>query len=306
MKIANSNKIHLFKIKRDINCPEDLSILKATIAAGIDHTHACGGKAKCSTCRVSIMEGLDNCYSRNEAERLITDKLNFPPQIRLACQTKLKGNIMIRRMVSDRVDMDMILEQVSESTESTLGSQKKLTMLFTDIMNFTSIAERFPPYDIVHILNRYYRIMNIVIQKNNGFISDIAGDGILAVFGIDEENESSVLNAIHAVEGMRKKLGDFNKYLDENFNLKFDFRAGIHFGSVIVGPFDTGVMQKLAVIGDNVNYTSRIETANRELGTKLLLSEEAYNEVKNEYPNFNVFTTCIKGKTGQYNLYEIY
>lgn len=306
MKTSSLNKIHLFKEKRDIYCPEDSSILKATLASGINHTHVCGGQAKCSTCRVSIMEGLENCSSINEEEKKIAVKLNFPSEIRLACQTKLNGNISIRRLVADRMDMDIIREQITASSKSALGSQKKLTMLFTDIISFTSIAERFPPYDIIHILNRYYRIMNSVIMKYNGFISDIAGDGILAVFGTDAKNNPSVLDAIHAVEGMRKKLVHFNKYLEENFNINFDFRAGIHFGNVIVGPFDTGAMKKLGVIGDNVNYTSRIETANKEFGTKLLLSEEAYMEVKAIYTNFNLFETKLKGKTGKYKLYEIY
>ena len=76
---------------------------------------------------------------------------------------------------------------------------------------------------------------------------------------------------------MNEKLELFNKYLDENFNIQFGIRAGVHYGDVILGPFDTGDMKKLAVIGDNVNYASRIESANKEFDTKLLLSEEAYS-----------------------------
>lgn len=186
-----------------------------------------------------------------------------------------------------------------------LGSQQKLTIVFTDIVNYTALAEKFPPYDIVHVLNRYYRIMNEVIQKNNGIISDVAGDGILAVFGIDKKSDNSVLGAVHAVEGMNEQLALFNKYLGENFKIQFGIRAGIHYGNVIVGPFDTGVMKKMAVIGDNVNYASRIETANKKFGTKLLLSQEAYDEVKLTYPNYNTFQTSLKGKTGQYDLFEL-
>ncbi len=305
MKNIVSYKIHLFKEKKEINCPENSTILEATLAARINHTHACGGNGKCSTCRVSIMEGIQNCNPRNEAEQQIADKLNFPAEIRLACQTHINGNISIRRMVSDKLDMDIIFEQFSEKSGIALGSQQKLTIVFTDIINYTSLAEKFPPYDIVHVLNRYYRIMNGIIQDNNGFISDVAGDGILAVFGTDNKSNNSVLDAFHAIEGMNEKLKLFNKYLDENFNIQFGIRAGVHYGNVIVGPFDTGAMKKLAVIGDNVNYASRIEFANKEFSTKLLLSEEAYREVKNEYPKYNLFDATLKGKTGQYKLYEI-
>ncbi|GGG07443.1 hypothetical protein GCM10011344_04990 [Dokdonia pacifica] len=300
------NKIQLFKEKQEIHCAEEDTILKATLAAHINHTHACGGQGKCSTCRVSVMEGIENCYPKNELEQLISTKLNFPKEIRLACQTKLKGDVLIRRMVSDKLDIDLISEQFSEDSEIALGRQQRLTIVFTDIVNYTAFAEKFPPYDIVHVLNRYYRIMNTIIQEHKGIISDVAGDGILAVFGIDENTDNSVLDAIHAIEGMNQKLDDFNEYLKENFNTHFGIRAGVHYGNAIVGPFDTGAMRKLAIIGDNVNYASRIEAANKEFGTSLLLSQEAYQKVEKTYPEYTTFETELKGKTGRYTLYQIY
>lgn len=305
MKSPKSHKISLFKEQEEVNCYENSTILEATLAAHINHAHACGGQAKCSTCRVSIVKGIENCSSRSNAEQQIAEKLNFPMEIRLACQTHITGDVSIRRMVADKLDMDIINEQFSEDSKIALGSQQKLTIVFIDIINYTALAEKFPPYDIVHVLNRYYRIMNTIIQDNKGIISDVAGDGILAVFGIDNEGHNSVLDAIHAIEGMRKNLELFNVYLKENFNIQFGIRAGVHYGNVIVGPFDTGAMKKLAVIGDNVNYASRIEAANKKFDTKLLLSEEAYQKIKKEYPNYNSFSTTLKGKTGQYKLYEI-
>lgn len=279
--------------------------MESTLAAHINHTHACGGQAKCSTCRISIIEGLEYCNPRNEAEQQMADKLNFPAEIRLACQTRISGDISIRRMVSDKLDMDIIFDQFSEDSKNALGRLQKLTIVFTDIVNYTSLAENFPPYDIVHVLNRYYQIMNEIIQDNNGIISDVAGDGILSIFGMDNESNNSVLDAVHAIEGMNEKLKTFNIYLNDNFSIQFGIRAGVHYGNVIIGPFDTGSMKKMAVIGDNVNYASRIESANKEFGTNLLVSEEAYNEIKDIYPKYNMFDTTLKGKTGTYKLYEI-
>ena len=305
MENPEVHKIHLFKEQREISCPKGGNILEATLAAQINHTHACGGNGLCSTCRISVMKGLENCSSRNGVEQKIADTLNFPSEIRLACQTKLYGDISIRRMVSDRVDEDLVSEQFSTKSEVAIGRQQKLTIVFNDIVNFTSFAEKFPPYDIVHVLNRYYRIMNATIQNYGGFISDLAGDGILAVFGLDKKSNNSILDTVSAIKEMNEKLGLFNKYLDENFKIQIEIRAGVHYGNVIIGPFDTGVMKKLAVIGDNVNYASRIESANKTFGTKLLLSEEAYQEVKETYPNNNSFETTLKGKSGKYRLYEI-
>ena len=305
MESKRSHKIYLFKEKLEINCSENSTILESTLAAHINHAHACGGQAKCTTCKVSIVEGIENCNPRNTAEQQMADRLNFPPEIRLACQTNIVGDISIRRIVSDKLDMDIIFEQFSEDSKIALGSQQKLTIVFTDIINYTALAEKFPPYDIVHVLNRYYRIMNSIIQENNGIISDVAGDGILAVFGTDKKIDNSVLDAINAIKGMNKKLEIFNVYLKDNFNIQFGIRAGVHYGNVIIGPFDTGAMKKMAVVGDNVNYASRIESANKKLGTKLLLSREAYEKVKDRYPEYNAFETTLKGKTGKYKLYEL-
>jgi len=147
--------------------------------------------------------------------------------------------------------------------------------------------------------------MNVIIEDHNGFISDVAGDGILAVFGKDNKSSNSVLEAVQAINVMNEKLALFNQYLDDHFNIKFAIRAGVHYGNVIVGPFNTGSMKKMAVIGDNVNYASRIESANKEFGTKLLLSEQAYKKVRKKYPKYNRFETSLKGKTGLYKLYEL-
>lgn len=305
MDTTKPHKILLFKEQLEISCTESCSILDATLSAGMKHIHACGGNGICSTCRVSIIDGIENCQPRNKAEQKIADKLNFPNQIRLACQTKITGNISIRKMVSDQRDMEIISEQFSDDSGLALGSQQKLTMLFSDIVNYTPFAEKFPPYDIVHVLNRYYKIMNEAIQDNHGFISDVAGDGILAIFGAQKKNNNSVLDSIHAIIEMTKRLKIFNEYLQESFNMQFKIRIGVHYGDVIIGNFDTGFMKKIAVIGDNVNHANRIEMANKDFGTSTLLSEQAYQKVKKEYPEHNLFETVLKGKTGKYKIYEI-
>ncbi|MBX2815475.1 MAG: adenylate/guanylate cyclase domain-containing protein [Saprospiraceae bacterium] len=303
MTAKKEHQIGLTVEKRSVTCSEGETILQATLAQGINHTHACGGQGECSTCRVLILDGLAHCSPRTDREEAIADKLNFPGEVRLACQTHITGDIELRRMILDQLDMDIVSGQFQDESGIAIGSQEQLTMLFIDVVNYTSLAERFPPYDIVHVLNRYYRLMNAIIKEHRGIISDVAGDGILAIFGTGQDSDNSVADALRAVRGMQEGLKHFNVYLDKNFGIEFGIRAGIHFGEVIVGPFDTGSMRKLAVIGDNVNYASRIESANKEFGTDLLLSQEAYDQIKHEYESVRVFETQLKGKTGQYRLY---
>jgi adenylate cyclase len=103
------------------------------------------------------MDGLSNCLPRNEKEKRLTDKLGLPEDIRLACQTKISGNITIRRPIVDELDIKIVLKQFGDAPGTKLGQEKHLAILFTDIENYTEFAEALPAYDVVHVLNRYYQ-----------------------------------------------------------------------------------------------------------------------------------------------------
>jgi adenylate cyclase len=298
-------KIFLQTDHRTIGVPPGSTILEALIKAGINHMHVCGGNSRCSTCRVYVIEGLSNCLPRNEKEMHMAEKLGFPEDIRLACQTRIKGDITIRRPALDDMDREIIMSQLGDASRTKLGQEKELAILFTDIENYTPFAEAFPAYDVVHVLNRYYQVMNEIIVRHNGIISDVAGDGILALFGVMEESGHAVLDAIHTVMGMNEALVRFNEYLHQIYTHSFGIRAGIHFGKVVVGNFDTGKMNKISAIGDAVNLASRIETANKGLGTRLLISQSAFDEVRESVQSYTIHRTSLKGKSGEHELYEI-
>lgn len=284
--------------------PED-TILEVTLRAQIPHTHVCGGRARCSTCRVYVQEGLENLQPRNEQEHALAESLGFPSDVRLACQTHTSGDITIRRGVVDELDIEIISKQLGDASGASLGRDIDIAILFTDLVNYTQFAEALPAYDVVHVLNRYYRAMNDIVEAQAGVISDVAGDGILALFGALEERANPVLDAIEAVRAMNADLVAFNEYLEQMFATSFRIRAGIHFGGVVVGNFDTGRMRKVAAIGDAVNLASRIESANKELGTHLLISEVAYEKVASVVHAEPTEPTKLKGKDGRYVLYAV-
>jgi len=291
--------------KKKIYASPDSTILEAMLKAKINHIYVCGGNARCTTCRVHIMDGLGNCRPRNEKEEQLAEKLGFPQNIRLACQTKICGNITIRRPVVDKLDIEIILKQFGNAPGTKLGIAKDLAILFTDIVNYTQFAEAFPAYDVVHVLNRYYQTMNEIIVQHKGVISDVAGDGILALFGVIEDSENPVLDAINAVRAMNAALTRFNGYLDQMYDWSLGIRAGINFGKAIIGNFDTGMMHKISAIGDVVNLASRIETANKDFGTQLLISQRANEEIKGVVDIHRKYRATLKGKSGEYVLYEV-
>ena len=95
-EMDKSFSVHIQPDNLEIDVAEEESILIASLRNNISHLSACGGTGKCSTCRVEVIEGLENCQPRNDIEQKLADKLSFPSNIRLGCQTKLKGNITYR------------------------------------------------------------------------------------------------------------------------------------------------------------------------------------------------------------------
>ncbi len=298
-------EIHSQTDDTTIPVAEGGTILQATLEAGIDHTHVCGGHARCSTCRVYVLEGLEHCLPRNEKEQRIADKLGFPDHIRLACQTRIKGDVTIKRVVIDDLDIEIIFKQIGDESGTQFGREVELAILFLDIENYTQFADAYPAYDVVHALHRYYQTMNEIIEQHDGVISDVAGDGILALFGVLKPKPNPVWDAVRAVHDMRAALVRFNDYLERMYGCSLGFRAGINFGKAIIGNFDTGLMSKISAIGDSVNLASRIEAANKEFGTRLLLSEAALEQIKDKVTPKAVHHTGLKGKPGEFALYEV-
>lgn len=246
----------------------DLTLLQISLKHGIPHTHACGGHARCSTCRVIILENGDHLYPRNDAEQALSTKKGLEHNIRLACQTKISGSVSLRRLVIDDKDIALV--------------------------------------DVIHILNRYFQQMGESIIQNHGYIDKYMGDGIMALFGLDGTNPTdSCWNAILAARQMHEGLEKLNEYLRRYFDMEFRIGIGIHFGNVLIGEIGHPNKMQFTAIGDAVNLASRIESATKEFKTELLISDAVYSYVKAKVQTGREFEAKIKGKSGLYSLHEV-
>jgi adenylate cyclase len=158
-----------------------LSILEIALKHGIPHMHICGGNARCSTCRIVIKQGLENILPRNEIEQRLAEKKGMDDCIRLACQTRIKGAVTLRRLVIDDLDADITKHQQDD-----VGREQPLAILFSDIRGFTDVSERHLPYDVIHILNRYFQEMGAAVLEHHGYIDKYIGDGLMALFGVND------------------------------------------------------------------------------------------------------------------------
>lgn len=279
-----------------------LSLLDVSHKHGIPHMQACGGHARCSTCRVLVLENLDHVCPRNEAEAQLAERRGFTDDIRLACQSHIDGNVIIRRLVVDDFDTSL----VNSETPMAVGRELCIAVLFADIRGFTPFAERTLPYDVVHILNRYFQTVGDAILRNGGVIDKYIGDAVMALFGLDgSDPRTACLQALKAALAMRASVAEFNNYLSQVFHEQFAVGIGIHFGPAVVGEIGHPDRRQVTAIGNTVNIASRIEAESKVLGTDLLVSEYVIAKVGDCVETGRTIATNLRGTTGETRLLEV-
>jgi adenylate cyclase len=185
-----------------------------------------------------------------------------------------------------------------------LGEEKKIAILFSDIEGYTPFAEALPPYDVIHVLNRYYQLMGEIVERHHGHISDYAGDGMLTLYGLSSP-DTAVRDALQAGQEMLHALNRLNPYLKHMYDRTFNIRLGLHYGEVIVGDIGVEKARKLAAVGDAVNMASRIESTNKQFGTHFLVSETVVEAAGSGLVTSRHCYTTLKGKKGEYQLFEV-
>ncbi len=289
---------------KEIEIKEGETILQAALSAGIPLAHICGANGRCSTCRVIILDGLENCAPRNPKEQAIAELLQFVPEVRLACQATVYGSVKLRRLVLDDEDIELSSLFVKGVEPGSGGIEKHILILFADIIGFTSFAEALLPYDVIHVLNRYFHQVGEVISRHGGHIDNYMGDGFMALFEADSPTKDA-LQAIEAGLEMIEAVQRLGPYLQVLYQRSFEIRIGLHYGQVVAGTLGASGNKKMTVIGDAVNLASRIEAANKKAGTQFLISEDTYALVKDHVRVGQCTRLTLPGKSGKYTLYEV-
>jgi class 3 adenylate cyclase/CDGSH-type Zn-finger protein len=279
------------------------SVLTAAKAAGVPIASACGGNAQCSTCRVWVVEGMENCARRSEIEERLAERLHLPDHLRLACQTRIEGPVTLRRLVLDDADLD-IASLLGKEAQSRVGEQKNIAVLFSDIGGFTGISEKLSPYDVLFLLNKYYWAMGAIVDENRGYIDNFIGDGLMALFGVENEPDFALLSVKTGLD-MQKAVDKLKPQFQSTYGIDFGVRIGIHYGEAVLGSLGSGNRQRLTAIGDVVNIASRIETANKEAGTRLLISEQLYEIVRDAIMVEDYVRLRPRGATDRMTLYSV-
>lgn len=301
-------QMRVFPEQEIVNIAKNESVLTANLRNGIPHTHVCGGNARCSTCRVLVVAGLDNFQPRNPAEQRLADRLNFGDRIRLACQSRITGDVTLRRLVLDEIDIEIVNQLRMDAQPTVVGHEENAAIMFFNITGFTRFSEDQLPYDVIHALNRYFRLMGQVIDSYGGKIYNYMDNRMMAVFSQSADRDAS-WRAVQAAVQMLVEIKQIQLYFfRQNFEDKMDkidINIGVHYGQTVVGEIGIFDQRQPAAIGKTVNYASRIEAVNQDAGTRLLVSQEVYDMVSDQVQIGRKHWFTPQGKTEENILYEI-
>ncbi|WP_374373597.1 adenylate/guanylate cyclase domain-containing protein [Dongia sp.] len=250
------------------------SLLEASRMAHIPHASVCGGRGRCSTCRVRINAGADQLPPPSEDEKRVLARVGAAPDTRLACQLRPTSPVTITPLLPAQAGPRQALAR----PDFHAGRELEIAVLFADLRGFTQLSERRLPYDVVFLLNRYFKAMGEAVTEAGGYLDKFIGDGVMALFGIKEgvgaiASETACRQALDAARRMSVNLAELNRHLAHDLKSPLRIGIGIHFGPVIVGDMGFGANQHLTAIGDTVNTASRLETATKELDCQLVISE---------------------------------
>lgn len=198
-----------------------------------------------------------------------------------------------------------VMEEILNGNVVLGGEKRIVTILFSDIRDFTRISESLSPEEVIIILNEYLRAMVDVILSNGGVPDKFLGDGIMAIYGAPLAYGDDAERAVRTALTMREKLQEINEKRAISGKESFRIGIGIHTGEVVMGNIGHIEKMEYTAIGDTVNVSSRIETLTKEVGCDILVSESTYEYLPEIFEARRRGTFELKGRTGSIMVYEI-
>ena len=280
------------------------TLLDISIKNKIPHLHECGGNGICTTCRVRVLEGIQNLSPKTEFEKTSSHARKWDPSIRLACQARPHGDVSIQRLIWSSGEVNTLQKELVPTGRA---EERAIAIIFCDIRNFTHLSSHNLNFDIAYMLNKFYTALGEPILMNNGVIYQYVGDEIIGVFGTTGGSaRKNCEDAIRAALGMQYALDALNRSDLKDIDIKLKSGIGINFGTAFIGHLGHPTHKQFSVIGDPVNVASRIQNETKVTGTNILISDTVLENVDREMiVTGRSFLNKLAGKDDPVKLHEL-
>lgn len=201
---------------------------------------------------------------------------------------------------------DLVKILVDTNQEAKIGGdEKNLAIMFTDIEGFTTISETMTPSELTQHLSIYFDEMEKVISKYHGTIDKYIGDAIMGFWGAPVDIDQPIIKAVQCALAMQEKLTQLNEKWEKEGKAVLKTRIGVHYGKTLVGNIGSPNRMNYTIIGDTVNVASRLEGINKNYGTNIMVSEEVYTMIQDQFTLEYIDQIELKGKTESTKIYTL-
>jgi len=254
---------------RVVQIVRGVSVLEASRMAGIPHASVCGGRGRCSTCRIKVDGPQDALLPPAPEEVKVLRRVGAAPDVRLACQLRPQGDLRVTPLLPASAQASAGFRRPGYLH----GAEREIAILFADLRSFTQLSEKKLPYDLVFLLNRYFAETGHAVEAAGGRIDKFIGDGVMALFGLDTGVEAGCREALAAARQMSERMEALNRALVHDISEPLRIGIGIHTGPAIVGEMGYGSAVSVTAVGDSVNTASRIEGLTKTYACELVISD---------------------------------
>jgi len=287
---------------RVVTVPQGFSVLEASRTAGIQHPSVCGGRGRCSTCRVRVLEGHDGQPSPGAQERATLARIKAAPNVRLACQFRPLRDVCVAPVLS--AGRTRLMEP-GRGGRAARGQEREIAVLFCDLRGFTSLTERRLPFDTVFLLNRYFEVVGRAVEEVGGHVDKFVGDGALALFGLSTNPEQASRQAVDAALRIGAGVAELNEAYSSELDRPLRIAMSLHAGPAIVGEMGYGQATSLTAIGDTLNAASRLEELAKELDAELVISDDLARRTTLNLVQHERQTLTIRGRIAPIDVWII-
>ena len=212
----------------------------------------------------------------------------------------------VSRLFGRYVSKDVCQQLMENPGLAELGGQRReMTVLFSDIRGFTTITEKGSPEELVAQLNQYFSRMVEVVFRHGGTVDKFVGDMVMALFGAPVTDPHHAEHAVAAAVDMVDQLRQLNAEWSSQGKATLDIGIGVNSGDMIAGNIGSSSIMSYTVIGDNVNLGSRLESLNKEYGTRIIISDATRSRLTTKYTTRPLGSVVVKGKTKPVDVFEI-